>query len=126
MRSFFVLALMVCAAPAARAAESGSPWLDAGNGCGRAAAFAESQRAVDLPGCTGKLPKNAPQVEQLLHDVKKKLVDAEEYLRKGKLDRVEPLLSESESALATAPPVNPELPDRWEQAEGLYKRAIAA
>jgi hypothetical protein len=108
-----------------RAGES-SPWLDPSNGCGRAATFAESQRAADLPGCTGRLPKNPPQVEQLLHDVKRKLVDAEDYLRKGKLERIDPLLAEAESALATVPQVHPELPDRWEQAEPLYKKEIAA
>jgi hypothetical protein len=123
--SFVIVGLLVVVSPSAFAGE-GNVWFDAGNGCGRAATFAESQRAVDLPGCTGKLPKNPPQVEQLLHDVKRRLVDAEEYLHKGKLDRVDPLLAEAESALATVPQVHPELPDRWEQAEPLYKREIAA
>jgi hypothetical protein len=126
MRTSLVLfATLLLAAPRAGAAE-GNPWFDTSNGCGRAATFADSQRAADLPGCTGRLPKNPPQVEQLLHDVKRKLVDAEDYLRKNKLDRIDPLLAEAESALATVPQVHPELPDRWEQAEPLYRREIAA
>jgi hypothetical protein len=120
-----ILGVAVLLLPVLARAES-SVWFDAGNGCGRAAAFAKSQRAADLPGCTGRLPKDAPQVEVLLHDAKRRLVDAEDYLGKNKLDRIDPLLTEVEAALSKAPPVHPELPDRWEQAEPLYRREVAA
>ncbi|HEX9104719.1 MAG TPA: hypothetical protein VF997_21055 [Polyangia bacterium] len=101
-------------------------WFDSHNDCGRAAAFAKSGRAADLPGCGGRLPKDAPQVEVVLHDAKRRLVDAEDLLGKNKLDKIDPLLTQVEADLAKTPPVHPDLPDRWEQAEPLYRREIAS
>jgi hypothetical protein len=120
-----LVALAVALAPVAARGE-GSVWFDAHNDCGRGAAFAKSARATDLPGCSGKLPKDAPQVEVLLHDAKRKLVEAEELLAKNKLDKIDALLVEVEAALEKTPPVNPDVPDRWEQSEPLYRREIAA
>jgi hypothetical protein len=119
-----LIPVVLLAAPLDARAEN-SVWFDASNGCGRASAFSKSQHAADLPGCTGRLPKNAPQVEVLLQNAKKKLIDAEEYVGKNKLDKVDPLLAEVEAALAKSPPVHPELPDRWEQAEPMYRAEIA-
>jgi hypothetical protein len=116
-----ILSVGILTAAAARAE---SPWLDAGNGCGRAVNFAKTGHAADLPGCSGRLPKDAPQVEVLLHDAKRKLLDAEELLAKNKLDKLDALLAEVEAELVKNPPVNPEIPDRWEQAQSLYKQEI--
>ena len=38
----------------------GKVWVDPGRGCGHAAAFLKSGKVADLPGCSGKLPKDAP------------------------------------------------------------------
>src|SRR4051812_19989092 len=109
---------------AARAHAESSVWFDSHNDCGRAATFAKSGRAADLPGCSGRVPKDAPQVELTLHDAKRRLVDAEELLDKNKLDKIDALLTQAEADLARTPPVHPELPDRWDQAEPLYRREI--
>jgi hypothetical protein len=101
-----------------------SPWLDPEKGCGRAANFAKTGHAADLPGCSGKLPKDAPQVEVVLHDAKNKLLDAEELLGKNKLEKLDALLTQVEGDLGKSPPVNPEIPDRWEQAQPIYKREV--
>jgi hypothetical protein len=116
-------ALLLLSTPAfANSAE----WFDPDRGCGRGAAFAKTGKVADLPGCTGRLPKNPPQVEVVLHDTKRNLVDAEEYLGKNKLDKIDPLLDAATASLAHAPPLHPELPDRWEQSKPLYERAIAS
>jgi hypothetical protein len=99
-------------------------WFDPKNGCGRAANFAKSGMVADLPGCSGKVPKGAPQVETVLHDAKEKLLDAEELLGKNKVDKIDGLLGEAEKILSATPPVHPELPDRWEQALPLYQKTI--
>jgi len=114
--------LVLGLAPSARG--DTARWFDAKQGCGPIGAFAKSGRASDLPGCTGRLPKDAPQVEVALHDAKEKLVDAEELLDKGKLDKVEALLTEVEAALGKAPPEHRDMPDRWEQAERLYRQHV--
>ena len=88
-------------------------------------AFAKSGRAADLPGCTGKLPKNAPRSELALHDIKLRLMEAEEQLAKNKLDKLDSLLADADAALAKNEPANPELPDRWEQAQRLYGQLTA-
>lgn len=120
------VALGLALAPVSARAES-NVWLDPHNDCGHGAAFAKSGRAADLPGCSGRLPKDAPQVELVLHDAKRKLVEAEELLGKNKLDKMDPLLADVEAALAKAPPqMNPDIPDRWDQAQPLYRREIAS
>jgi hypothetical protein len=121
-----LVALALALAPATARADNAA-WFDSHNDCGRGAAFAKSGRAVDLPGCAGKLPKDAPPVEVVLHDAKRRLVEAEELLGKNKLDKIDPLLAEVEAALAKPPPsMNPDVPDRWEQSEPLYRQQIAA
>jgi hypothetical protein len=106
-------------------AHADSRWFDPKMGCGPVGAYAHSGRAADLPGCTGRLPKDAPQVEAAMHDLKQKLVDAEELLAKDKLDKVEPLLAEVETSLSRTLPAHPEMPDRWEQAQRIYAEAVA-
>jgi hypothetical protein len=101
-------------------------WFSEKMGCGRASAFAKSGKAEDLPGCTGKLPKEAPQIETFLGEAKRRLVDAEEALEKGKLDKIDPLLAAVEADLKHPPTINPELPDRWEQAQALYQGEITS
>jgi hypothetical protein len=104
-------------------------WSDPDNGCGTGAAFAKSGKVADLPGCSGKVPKDAPAVELLLRDAKRSLADAEELLDKNKvdkMDKVDALLKSVEEALSKPPPLSPELPDRWEQAQPLYTRTIAS
>jgi hypothetical protein len=118
------MALVLCV-PAVAWADNPA-WFDPGNGCGRAANFAKSGKAADLPGCSGKVPKGAPQVETVLHDAKEKLIEAEELLGKNKLDKIDGLLAGAEKSLSAPPPVHPELPDRWEQALPLYQRTIAS
>src|SRR4051812_19492414 len=108
------------------AATAHADYFDAGNGCGRAANFAKSGKVADLPGCTGKLPKDAPQVEVVLRDAKQLLLEAEERLAKGKLDKIDALLASAKEKLSHAPPVSPDLPDRWEQSLPLYERTIAS
>jgi hypothetical protein len=120
MRTLLTVGILL----SATSALAESQWLDEKNGCGRAGNFAKSGAAADLPGCSGKLPKDAPQVEVVLHDAKRKLLDAEELLTKNKLDKLDALLTQVESDLGKSPPVSMELPERWEQAEPLYKRAI--
>lgn len=101
-------------------------WFDSHNECGRAATFAKTGHAADLPGCSGRIPKDAPAVEIVLHDAKRKLVEVEELLGKNKLDKIDALLTQAEADLAKTPSVNPDLPDRWEQAEPMYRREIAS
>src|SRR5688572_5201806 len=108
-----LVSLVLC--PLVARAESN--WFNPKMGCGAVGAYAKTGKAVDLPGCTGKLPKDAPQAEVALHDLKEIIVDAEEALEKGKIDKIEPLLGQADLALRKAPPTHPELPDRWEQAE---------
>jgi hypothetical protein len=101
-------------------------WLSADLGCGRAAAFGRSARVADLPGCSGRLPKDAPAMEGVLHEAKRRLLDAEDLLGRNKLEKLDALLTQVEADLAHAPPMSPEMPDRWEQAAPLYHRAIAS
>jgi hypothetical protein len=108
------------------AARADSRWFDPKMGCGPVGAYARSGRASDLPGCTGRLPKDAPQVEVVMRELKTKLVDAEEALEKNKLDKVDPLVADVEAGLSRTLPVHPEMPDRWEQAQHIYKEAIGA
>jgi hypothetical protein len=116
------LVALALLAPVAAHAESN--WFNPKMGCGPVGAYAKTGRAVDLPGCTGKLPKDAPQAEVALHDLKQLIVDAEEALDKGKIDKIEPLLGQADLALRKAPPTHPELPDRWEQAERPYRELM--
>jgi hypothetical protein len=103
-----------------------SPWFDPALGCGSGAAFSKSGKVADLPGCTGRIPKNAPEVEVVLREAKRRLEDAEELLAKDKLDKLDALLAAVQADLQRAPPIDPELPDRWEQSLPLYQRAIAS
>jgi hypothetical protein len=120
IRTLAFLAAVLC--PLLVRAESN--WFNPKIGCGAVGAYAKTGRAADLPGCTGKLPKDAPQAEVALHDLKQIIVDAEEALDKGKIDKIEPLLGQADLALRKAPPSHPELPDRWEQAEKPYREVI--
>lgn len=89
--------------------------------------FAKSGKVADLPGCSGRIPKDSPQVETVLHDAKHALADAEELVDKhklDKLDKVDALLKTVEESLAKAAPMHPELPDRWEAAQPLYTRMV--
>src|SRR5688572_10075555 len=120
-----IVALGLLLAGSAHAAN----WSDPDNGCGTGAAFAKSGKVADLPGCSGKVPKDAPAVELLLRDAKRALADAEELLDKNKvdkMDKVDALLKSVEESLSKAPPLSPELPDRWEQAQPLYTRLIGS
>jgi hypothetical protein len=120
-----LFAMTLALAPAVARGDS-AVWFDSHNDCGRGGAFAKSGRAADLPGCSGRLPKDAPQVEVVLRDAKRRLVEVEELVGKNKLDKIDPLLAEVEAALAKTPPMNSDVPDRWEQSEPLYRREIAA
>src|SRR5690242_15386774 len=105
MRPLLSLAVLLLLPAVARA--EGSVWFDSGMGCGRGAAFAKSGKAADLPGCTGRLPKNPPQMEVVLHDAKRDLVDAEEALGKEKLEKVDKLIESAQGKLAHVPPMHP-------------------
>lgn len=99
-------------------------WFDAKRGCGQVGAFSRTGRAADLPGCTGKLPKDAPRAELALHDIKQRLIEAEQQLSKSALEKVDLALAEVETALAKAQPPHPDLPDRWEQAQTIYGQLV--
>ena len=107
-------------------ARAESSWFDPKMGCGPVGAYAKSGRAADLPGCTGRLPKDAPQVEIAMRELKAKLVDAEDALSKNRFDKVDALLAEVEAGLSRNLPAHPEMPDRWEQAQRVYKEAVGA
>jgi hypothetical protein len=117
-----VMVLVVLLAVPARAGDV--DWTNPKMGCGKG--FAQSGKAVDLPGCTGKLPKDAPAVEVMLREAKLALVEAEGLVQKGRLDKVDGLLASVEEGLARTPPMHPTLPDRWERAKPLFDRAISA
>ncbi len=120
MRAFPILLAALTLAHVAEAADTN--WFDPALGCGKD--FSVTGKAADLPGCSGKIPKDAPPVELVLHDAKRALIDAEEALTKNKLDKLDPLLNTAESGLAKAPGMNPALPDRWDGAVPLYQREI--
>jgi hypothetical protein len=118
------IALALCLLPSLAQANS-AVWFDPDLGCGRAAVFDRTHQVADLPGCSGRLPKGAPQVEVDLREAKRALLDADSALNKNKLEKVDAALGEAERALALKPPMHPELPDRWEEAVPLYQRTVA-
>ena len=99
-------------------------WFDGKRGCGQVGAFARTGHAADLPGCSGKLSKDAPRAELALHDIKLKMIAAEQALDKNALEKVDAALVEVEAALAKAQPPHPDLPDRWEQAQTIYGQLV--
>jgi len=114
---------MLAALSVAHLAEAGEVnWFDPALGCGKD--FSVTGKAADLPGCSGKLPKDAPPVELVLHDAKRALLDAEEALAKSKPDKLDALLNTAENGLTKPPGMNPALPDRWDGALPLYQREI--
>jgi hypothetical protein len=119
-----ILPLLVVLVAAVGSARAESVWLDAKMGCGRGAAFAKSGKAEDLPGCTGRFPKDAPPLEVALHDAKRALVEAEELLGKNKPEKAGEQIEAARAALAKAPMVHPEIPDRADQALPLYQRVL--
>jgi|GEM_PF-3337142 len=119
-------AILICLAVTAVAgvAEADTNWFDPALGCGKD--FSVTGKAVDLPGCSGKIPKDAPPVEVILHDAKRALLDAEEALLKNKPDKIDAFLTTAASSLGKTPGMNPALPDRWDGALPLYQREIFA
>src|SRR4051812_49935189 len=99
---------------ATAAADDGKIWMDPDRGCGRGATFMKSGKIEDLPGCSGKLPKDAPHVEVVLHDAKRALLDAEEDLARGRTEKLDQVLDDTRATLSHPQAMNPEMPDRWD------------
>ncbi len=121
MRAF---ALALACVPAVAAANS-AVWFDPDLGCGRAEVWDNTGQIADLPGCSGTLPPRAPEMEQVLHDLKRDLLAAEVDIGGGNPTPVGPLLDAVERRLARTPAAHPELPDRWARARPRYERAAA-
>jgi hypothetical protein len=113
--------LLVCGAARANSAL----WFDPDLGCGRAEVFAQTAKIADLPGCSGTLPAKAPEIERLLHDAKRALVDLEGLLAANKLDAADRLLEDLRLRFSRTPAPNPELPDRWAKSQPAFEKAIA-
>lgn len=124
MRSFLLALPLVALAPSARA--NSALWFDPDLGCGRVEVYARTARVADLPGCIGTLPANAPEVERALGEAKRALVEAAARLERDSVDGVDALLDQAQRRMATTPPPNAELPDRFATAAPLYLRAGAA
>jgi hypothetical protein len=118
------LAVSLSLVSAGTASADAKVWIDPARGCGRGATFLDSGRVADLPGCSGKLPKDAPAVEVALHDAKRALLDVDKDVERGRVEKLDAALAEVQTALARTQPMNPDMPDRWDEARPFYERAI--